>query len=103
MVGEHVGCGAADEPVGELGPVVVPRGLGDLHGDVRVLGVEVVGALLVGRQLIGVPEPVTDFAGGVRGVDHSSLGVGVPAAAGVGTTAGGEGQTEDGGTDDADS
>ena len=51
-----------DEPGGQLRPVVVPAELLDLDREIGVRGVERVRTLLVGRLLIGVPQPVADLA-----------------------------------------
>ena len=73
--GEHVRRGAGDEAGGQLGPVVVPAVLRDLHGVVRVRLVELLGALPGRRQLVGVPQPVVD-GGGLGGCSAAVGGAG---------------------------
>jgi hypothetical protein len=94
VVGEDVGSVLGHEAVGELAPVVVPRVLADLDRDVRVRGVERVRARLVGRELVGVPQPVVDLPG--RGAGVERVAVTTAAAAGVraAATAGGEGEAQ---------
>jgi hypothetical protein len=67
VVGEDVRGSSGHEPVGQGGPVVVPAALSNLYLDVRVGLGEIVSALLVGRELVGVPKPVVDFSLGLGG------------------------------------
>src|SRR5690606_21332872 len=62
VIGEHVGCGPGGHSIRDLAPVVVPAGLRDLDGDVLLRGVEVLRTLLIGGQLVRVPQPVVDDA-----------------------------------------
>ncbi len=67
VVGEHVGRGARDETGRDRGPVVVPARLRDLDADAGIGFLEVGRALLVGRQLVGVPQRVLHFRRAGRG------------------------------------
>ncbi|GAA3289418.1 hypothetical protein GCM10020218_057990 [Dactylosporangium vinaceum] len=60
VVGPHVGRAAAGELGREVLPVLRPRGLGDLDADAGVGLRELVGARLVGRLLLVVPQPVLE-------------------------------------------
>src|SRR5699024_3536512 len=60
VIGEDVGTDPRDETRGELAPVVVPAVLADAHVDIGIVLFEGLDALLVGGQLIGVPQPVVE-------------------------------------------
>ena len=62
VVGEGVRTCPGDEAGRQLGPVVAPGDLGDVDLDAG-LGLEGLGACLIGGQLAGVPHPVLDGAG----------------------------------------
>ena len=77
VVGEGVRTRPGNEAGRQLSPVVAPGDLGDVDLDAG-LGLEGLGAGLIGGQLAGVPHPVLDSAGsrlpGATGAGGQSQG-----------------------------
>ena len=67
MIDEGVGGVGGGQLRGKRVPVLSPRRLRDLDGDVGVGGMEVVSALLVQRGLTVVPQPVVDGDASIGG------------------------------------
>ncbi len=77
VVGEDIGRSAGNHSCLDVVPVVAPSTLGDVHLDIRIGRCERVGARLIGRQLVGIPQPILDRNG-------FTAGSGLRCSAGIG-------------------